>query len=187
MALVAWFLLPSADWFLDDPTMDFSIFILAGIMIVVGATWILMHNADKLIGMLGLFANRIGGLAPIFKMSMAYPLRDRFRTGITLAMFTLVVFTLVVGATTPGSFIDAFNDVDAYGGGFDVRATPRRRARSRTWILAADMDGVADGWMSVASHVVLPVEAPPSGTDTKSETISSAGSTKAFSNTRRTR
>ena len=29
----------------------------------------------------------------------------------TLAMFTLVVFTLVVGATTSGSFVHAFDDL----------------------------------------------------------------------------
>ncbi len=38
----------------------------------------------------------IRALAPILKMAMAYPLRARFRTGVTLAMFTLVVFTIVV-------------------------------------------------------------------------------------------
>ena len=56
-------------------------------------------------------------------MSIAYPLRSRFRTGVTLAMFTLVVFTLVVGATTSGAFTNAFNDLEVFGGGFDVRAT----------------------------------------------------------------
>ena len=71
-------------------------------------------------------------------MSIAYPLRSLFRTGVTLAMFTLVVFTLVVGATTTGAFVNAFNDVDAFGGGFDVRATtsagsadPRHARRGR--------------------------------------------------------
>jgi putative ABC transport system permease protein len=38
-------------------------------------------------------------------------------------MFTLVVFTLGVGAMTSGSFVHAFNDVDSFGGGFDVRAS----------------------------------------------------------------
>ena len=50
------------------------------------------------------------------------PAADRFRTGVTLAMFTLVVFTIVVGATTSGAFLRAVDDVEAYGGGFDVRA-----------------------------------------------------------------
>ena len=56
-------------------------------------------------------------------MSVAYPLRNRFRTGVTLAMFTLVVFTLVTGATTTTSFVNGMNNLGTYGGGFDVRAT----------------------------------------------------------------
>ena len=65
---------------------------------------------------------RVRGLAPILKTSVAYPLRERFRTGTILAMFTLVVFTLVVGATTSNAFTSAGNDTVAFGGGFDVRA-----------------------------------------------------------------
>ncbi len=53
---------------------------------------------------------------------MTYPLRARFRTGATLAMFTLVVFTLVTGTATPGSFTAALDNVDEFGGGFQVRA-----------------------------------------------------------------
>jgi hypothetical protein len=45
-----------------------------------------------------------------------------FRTGVTFTMFTLVVFTLVIGATTSGAFVNTFDDVEAFGGGFDVRA-----------------------------------------------------------------
>ena len=93
-------------------------------MIVIGATWTIMYNADVLLGALAARFGRIKSLAPVLRMSIAYPLRSLFRTGVTLAMFTLVVFTLVVGATTTGSFVNAFNDVDAFGGGFDVRATP---------------------------------------------------------------
>jgi putative ABC transport system permease protein len=55
-------------------------------------------------------------------MAVAYPLRSLFRTGVTLAMFMLVVFTLVVGSTITGSMLNAFNDVQAFGGGFDIRA-----------------------------------------------------------------
>ena len=43
-------------------------------------------------------------------------------TGTTLAMFTLVVFTLVTGSTSTGSFQSALDDVDVFGGGFQVRA-----------------------------------------------------------------
>jgi len=66
---------------------------------------------------------RVRGLAPILKTALTYPLTNRFRTGVTLSMFTLVVFTLVVGGTVTTAFTQAFNDVELFGGGFDIRAS----------------------------------------------------------------
>ena len=62
----------------------------------------------------------------MLKTAISYPLSNRFRTGMTLAMFTLVVFTLVVGATTTNAFTEAWNNEEAWGGGFDIRATTVR-------------------------------------------------------------
>jgi putative ABC transport system permease protein len=123
LALIVWFVLPTSRWLFGPLTTDFSIFILGGLMIVIGATWTIMYNADVLLGGLSWSLGRFARLAPVLKMSIAYPMRNLFRTGVTLAMFTLVVFTLVVGAVTTGSFLHGFNDLRAFGGGFDVRAT----------------------------------------------------------------
>ena len=123
LALIAWFVLPTSRWLFGELKVDFSIFVLSGLMIVIGATWTIMYNADVLLGALAGSLGRFRGLSPVLKMSIAYPLRNRFRTGVTLAMFTLVVFTLVVGAVTTGSFLGGVNNLKAYGGGFDVRAT----------------------------------------------------------------
>jgi putative ABC transport system permease protein len=121
--LVLWFVLPTTRWLLGQTKSDFSIFILGGLMIVIGASWLIMYNADALLGALNATFGRNRRLAPVLKMSMAYPLRSLFRTGVTFAMFTLVVFTLVVGATMTGAFTNAFNDLRAFSGGFDIRAT----------------------------------------------------------------
>jgi putative ABC transport system permease protein len=125
LALVVFWLLP---WQLIETivgkelTMGFSVWILGGIFLVLRSAWTLVYNADVLLGGLVSTVGRLRGLAPILKMAIAYPLRNRFRTGVTLAMFTLVVFTLVVGAVASGSFIGAMDDVEQFGGGFDIRA-----------------------------------------------------------------
>src|SRR5204862_6935140 len=62
-------------------------------------------------------------LRPIARMAVAYPLMSRFRTGVTMAMFMLVVFTLVTGSTIPSAFVRAFDNVDRFGGGYDGRVT----------------------------------------------------------------
>ena len=73
-----WFVLPISRWLFGEMKVNFSIFILGGLMIVIGASWTLMYNADVLLGALGSVAGRIPGLAPVLRMSMAYPLRSLF-------------------------------------------------------------------------------------------------------------
>src|SRR5205823_14098131 len=105
-----------------DLKMDFSIWVVGGLLLVTGTVWTLIYNADAILGGVMWVFGRIRSIAPVLKTSVATPLRNRFRTGTTLAMFTLVVFTLVVGATTSNSFMQAANDKASFGGGFDVRA-----------------------------------------------------------------
>lgn len=125
LALLVWWLLPfevMSDIAGRELAMDFSAWVVSGLMLVAGATWLIVYNADLLLGATMRVAGRVRALAPVLKMAMAYPLRVRFRTGVTLAMFTLVVFTIVVGATTSRAFLRATDDIEAYGGGFDVTA-----------------------------------------------------------------
>ena len=161
LALVLWFVLPTTRWLFGDTKQNFSIFVLAGLAIVVGATWTIMYNADVLLGAVGSTLGRIRGLAPVLRMSMAYPLRGLFRTGVTLAMFTLVVFTLVVGAITTGSFVHAFDDLKSFGGGFGIRATTS--AASPVTDMRSAIAGVpglrASDFRVVSSQSLLPVKA----------------------------
>lgn len=168
LAIVVLCLLPSA-W-LDalagtELSQNFSVFIVAGILIVLGASWTIVYNADVLLGFVTATVGRIRSLTPVIRLSIAYPLRNRFRTGITLAMFMLVVFTLVVGGTISGSFVRAFDDEAMFGGGFDVRASsaaispiddPAR--------LIADAPGLrASDYQVVSAQSYLPVQARQTG------------------------
>ncbi len=125
LVLVVWWLLPArmVERITGDLSADMSIFIMSGVMVVTGATWTIMYNSDLLLGVVLALFGRVRGLAPILKMAVSYPLTSRFRTGMTLAMFTLVVFTVVVMSTINDAFQTAFDDVERYGGGFDIRAT----------------------------------------------------------------
>ena len=165
-AVVVVLMLPWKLW--DDVfgtlAMDFSTWIVAGLMIIVGAVLILVFNADLLLGAVMSVFGRIRALTPVLRMSMAYPLAARFRTGTTLAMFTLVVFTLVTGTASNGSFVHAIG-VEDYGGGFLVRAGTTgtapiddMQAALRT---APGLD--ATDFTSVGSQSVLAVDAQQLG------------------------
>jgi putative ABC transport system permease protein len=180
--LLLWFVLPVTRWLLGETKTDFSIFILAGLMIVIGATWVIMYNADALLSALNRLAGRSTRLAPVMKMSMAYPLRSLFRTGVSFAMFTLVVFTLVVGATTSGAFTNAFNDLKAFGGGFDIRATTSSANPIRDVRAALDARRGIDphDFRVVSSQSFLPVKAQQIGAARKPENYVVRGLDNAF-------
>jgi len=182
LALVGWFVFPFDRWVLGEPKVNFGIFVLGGLMIVIGATWTIMYNADVLLGAVGSVAGRLRGLAPILRMAMAYPLRSLFRTGVTLAMFTLVVFTLVVGATTTGAFNNAFDDLNGFGGGFQVRATssPAAPIRDLRASLARAKGIDPRDFTVVSSESSLPVEARQLGTGAKEESYLVNGADDAF-------
>jgi putative ABC transport system permease protein len=182
LALVGWFVLPISRWLFGELKVNFSIFLLSGLMIVLGASWTIMYNADVLLGALASTAGRIRALAPLLRMSIAYPLRSLFRTGVTLAMFTLVVFTLVVGATTSGAFTNAFNDLNVFGGGFDVRATssPAQPIVNMPAAIARTPGLNPKDFSVVSSESSLPVKARQLGVRAKEESYVVNGADDAF-------
>lgn len=168
LLVVVILLLPWRAWeaVFGELSMDFSIWIAAGLMIVVGTVWVIVFNADILVGLVARTLGRMRAAAPVLKMSLAYPLTSRFRTGATLAMFTLVVFTLVTGSASTSSFVQAAGDLEEFGGGYDVTAGTVGSApiadleealRTTPGVNPEDFD-------AVASQSVIGIEATQEGT-----------------------
>lgn len=124
LALVAFWLLPGSVWEDILPELDSGIdlFFISGMSLVLGGTWVVMYNADVVLGLVAATLGRVRGLTPVLKMAVAYPMEHRFRTGVTLAMFALVVFTIVVMAFITGALSAVFQDAEKLAGGFHVRA-----------------------------------------------------------------
>jgi len=182
LALLCWFVLPISRWLFGELKVNFSIFLLGGLMIVLGASWTIVYNADLLLGALATASARMRGLAPVLRMAIAYPLRSRFRTGVTLAMFTLVVFTLVVGATTSGAFTNAFNDMQVFGGGFDIRATtsPAQPIVNMPAAVARTPGLTRGDFTVISSESTLPVKARQLGIGATPESYLVNGADDAF-------
>ncbi|MFN8539180.1 MAG: FtsX-like permease family protein [Thermomicrobiales bacterium] len=98
------------------PEMSF----VAGIMMVAGAVLLLINNGDLILAA----TNRLGAFAqrfiPALKMGTAYPLASRFRTGLTMYMFALIIFVLVLMTSIQVNFDRIFNDPGKSQGGWDV-------------------------------------------------------------------
>jgi putative ABC transport system permease protein len=169
VVILGWWLLPTqaTDPFLPEMSTDFNIFITSGLIMVTAATWILMYNSDWLLTPATAISSRFRGLTPTIRTAISYPLTNRFRTGMTLAMFTLVVFTLVVGAITTNAFTSAYNDVGFYGGGFDIRAETARVNPVADMQAAVDEAAELDAsqFEVIADQSLVAVEARQGGTE----------------------
>ena len=99
---------------------EFDIMFVSGVFMVAAAVWTVMYNADLLLRGLSAATTRFGTLRPVLVTAVAYPLSNKVRTGLTLAMFALVIFTLMVMSTLASIFSGQFNDPDDVLGGWEV-------------------------------------------------------------------
>ncbi|MFC4783845.1 ABC transporter permease [Nocardioides sp. MAHUQ-72] len=124
VGVLAWNLLPFSVYkdLVPDLQMGFDVFVIVGLLLVAGATWVLVYNLRPMLNAVMWVFGRSRRAVPVLKTAIASPLRNRFRTGATAGLFTLVVFTLVTGAATSGSFLAALDDEETFGGGYDITA-----------------------------------------------------------------
>lgn len=105
------------QWLLPDNFQgDFEMFFLSGIMMVTYATLIIMWNADVIVWIVSLFGRVFARWLPAVKTAVAYPLASKMKTGLTLAMFALIMFSLVTMGTISANFTGLFTSDDAVGG-----------------------------------------------------------------------
>jgi len=97
-----------------------EMFVLSGIFMVAGVVWVVMYNSDLLLKAIMTIFGRIRALAPVLKTAISYPMANRFRTGIALAMFSLIIFTLVIMSVISASFGQLLEDTDRISGGFQI-------------------------------------------------------------------
>jgi ABC-type lipoprotein release transport system permease subunit len=101
---------------------NIEMFFVSGICITAASTLFVIFNADRLLGAVGRLQSVFGGITPAIRTAISYPLASKFRTGMALAMFTLVMFSLVVMATLNYNFTQFFLGEGAKGG-FDIQVT----------------------------------------------------------------
>ena len=88
--VLAWSL--GATWITRtiSETADFNFFVVHGVVLTASAVTLFSQNQDVIGNVVRVFFRRSLGL----RLGLAYPLARRFRTGMTLGMFSLVIFTL---------------------------------------------------------------------------------------------
>ena len=119
---LAWWVLPfdTLEPVIGTLDSDIEMFFVSGVAMVAAAVWSLMYNADLLLKALTFLTAGIGKLRPVLVIAVAYPMSAKFRTGLTLAMFGLVIFTLIVMSVLTDAFGNTLADTDSVTGHWDV-------------------------------------------------------------------
>jgi len=94
---------------------------ISGILLVSGAVLVIMFNTDLLLRLILLILGRAPRFAPVLRMSIAYPLSNRFRTGMTIAIFAVVTFSVIFMATLFKVNDILMTDTEQFTGGYDLR------------------------------------------------------------------
>src|SRR5438552_647213 len=89
--MLAWLLSP---WkFFSTETADITLFILVGLLLILGGLLIVLFNSESVLAVATrLFRSRTW--RPAVRTAIAYPMTKKFRTGATLASIALVMFTI---------------------------------------------------------------------------------------------
>ena len=107
----------------DDLRGDIDIMFVSGIAMVGAAVWTVMYNADLILRGLQFITGRLRQVRPVLVTAVAYPLSSKFRTGLTLAMFALVIFTLTVMSVLTDTFGTQFVETRVATGGWDIEGS----------------------------------------------------------------
>ncbi len=100
-----------------------EVFFVAGLMMVLGTTWALIANASLLAQPLLALCAKFPGLYAVAKLASAYPLQRRFRTALSVIMFSLVVFAMTVMAVITSAMQSSYVDINQQTGGYDIQGT----------------------------------------------------------------
>ncbi len=123
LILVIWALPQRYTRFItEDLNANIEMFIFAGFFMVASSVWIIMYNSDIIVQGLQATLGRFTVVRPIMKPAVAYAVANRFRTGLTVAMFALVIFVLMSFSILNQSFSGLLQTPENVTGGFDVRA-----------------------------------------------------------------
>jgi len=119
-AMLYWVLWPPIDTVNEGGDDTFILLILTGLLLVFAAVLIVLFNmSDALKAFDATLGRRRGH--PVLKTAVSYPMQRKFRTGMTFAMFSLIIFTVTIVSMIQG--MQAANlprILDTQTGGFDI-------------------------------------------------------------------
>ncbi len=107
---------------MDNENMDI-LFVFSGVLIVLSIVLLIMYNSGPVIRAITGTVGRVKVWRPTVMTAVSYPLTKKFRTGMSVGMFALVVYMIVMLSVFSNMFvIDVDEETLKQGGGFEIIA-----------------------------------------------------------------
>ena len=147
-----------------------EMFFISGVTMVAAAVWTVMYNADLLLKGLTILTSPIGSLRPVLITAVAYPMSAKFRTGLTLAMFALVIFTMIVMSILTEAFSTTTGEDNAIVGGWDVsaRINPNTPIENLSQAIEEHPNLNSADFEAIGSYTYIPVQVRQPGAEEQS-------------------
>lgn len=164
LALTIFWSLPSGvlEDALGVPELNYGaeMLFISGILMVTGAVLVVMYNTDVLLRLVLLLLGRWPRFTPVLRMAVAYPLSNRFRTGMTIAIFAVVMFSVIFMATLFKVNDIVLTDTEQFTGGFDLRVdySSHNPVDDLSRAVAMESDLHRSDFAVISSLGTLPVE-----------------------------
>ncbi len=139
----------SDSLFDQDPSLALLSFILTGPLVILGAILVVIFNADILAWITSRLFGGTKALAPVLKTAIAYPLSTRFRTGVTMLLFAMIISTVTIMSVVIDATQTLVEPDDGSTAGFDI---------STSFSLLSFFDPLEDLNTAIAEHPDFPSE-----------------------------
>ena len=111
------------DLLQGDPRWTILALAVKGPALILGGILVIMFSADILLQAVSRLLGGIGALTPVLKTAIAYPLTSRFRTGLAMVMFAMIITTVVLMAVVIQATESVVTPDARSSAGFDIRTS----------------------------------------------------------------
>ncbi len=107
----------------QDPQWTLLGLVVKGPALILGGILVIMFSADILLQAVSRVLGGIGALTPVLKTAIAYPLTSRFRTGLAMVMFAMIITTVVLMSVVIQATQSVITPDAKSSAGFEIRTS----------------------------------------------------------------
>ena len=151
LILIEW-MIPSS--FYPDYASGMEIFIISGLFMILASLLIVMFNSESIISGLTFIFGRGKSRQAVIRTAISYSLKSKFRTGMAIAIFALVIFTITTMSMLVGMIgTNIEKQIEQASGGYEIIAFSNKNTPIEDLQAEIENVGLEDRISGIASPV----------------------------------